>query len=95
MKITIAAIFLMVFPLFVSACEKPGDKPAFPDINTAVAAQMIKAHADVKSYVKAMQDYLACSKLSITDKERRLADLKKYADDFNKLIAEFKNKNKG
>lgn len=61
MKITIAAIpFLMVFPVLVHACEKPGKKPAFPDINTAVAAQMIKAHAD----------------------------------DFNKLISEFKNKNK-
>lgn len=94
MKITIVAIFLLVFSANSFSCEKPGEKPVLPDINTAVAAQMIKAHADVKNYVKAMQDYLACSKMSVSDKERRLTELKKYADDFNKLINEFKNKNK-
>jgi hypothetical protein len=83
-----------MFPTFVNGCEKPSEKPDFPDVNTAVAAQMIKTHADVKSYVKTMQDYLACSKMSVAEQERRLAELKKYADDFNKLIAEFKRKNK-
>lgn len=73
MKITIVAIlFLMVFPVLVHACEKPGKKPVFPDINTAVAAQMIKAHAEVKSYVAAMQTYLSCSKLSVSEQDRRL-----------------------
>jgi hypothetical protein len=94
MKIIKISMFLLIFPAFAHGCEKPGEKPAFPDINTAVAAQMIKAHADVKAYVKAMQDYLGCSKLSAADKERRLAELKKYADDFNKLISDFKSKNK-
>lgn len=94
MKIIKISIFLLMLPAFSFGCEKPGEKPVFPDINTAVAAQMIKAHADVKGYVKAMQDYLACSKLSVADQERQLSELKKYADDFNKLIAEFKNKNK-
>lgn len=94
MKITIVVIFLLISSALSYGCEKPGEKPVFPDINTAVAAQMIKAHADVKAYVKAMQDYLACSNMSVSDKERRLEELKKYADSFNKLINEFKNKNK-
>lgn len=94
MKITVVATFLLMFSTLASGCEKPGEKPTFPDINTAVAAQMIKAHADVKSYVAAMQTYLACSKLSVSEQEKRLEELKDYAADFNKLIAEFKNKNK-
>lgn len=76
------------------ACDKPGEKPSFPDINTAVAAQMIKAHAEVKAYVKATQDYLGCAKLSVAEQQRQLEALKQYAAEFNQLIAEFKNKNK-
>lgn len=95
MQIKIIALCCCLFPVLALGCEKPGAQPIFPDVNSAVAAQMIKTHTEVKTYVKAMQDYLACSKLSVSDKERRLAELKKYADDFNKLITEFKNKNKG
>ncbi len=94
MKIRNFPALLFLCPVLAICCEKPGEKPDFPDVDTAVAAQMIKAHADVKHYVKAMQDYLSCSRLSVVEKEKRLSDLKKYADDFNKLIAEFKNKNK-
>ena len=93
-KILITVVFLWLSPV-VLGCEKPGEKPPFPDINTAVAAQMIKAHADVKAYVKATQDYLGCAKLSSAEQQRQLEELKKYAGDFNKLIAEFKSKNKG
>ena len=94
MKTKFFATLLLIYSASAFCCDKPGDKPVFPDVDTAVAAQMIKAHADVKNYVKAMQDYLACSKLSVADEEKRLSDIKKYADDFNKLIAEFKVKNK-
>jgi hypothetical protein len=96
MKMKSVLALSCMFPMLALCCDKPGEKPAFPDVNTAVAAQMIKAHADVKSYVKSVEDYLACSNLSLVDKERRIEDLKKYADDFNKLIAEFKaNRAKG
>lgn len=89
-----SALGILLFSAWTGACEKPGEKPEFPDVNTAVAAQMIKAHADVKVYVKATQDYLICSKMSVAEQQRKLAELKKYADDFNKLIVEYKNKNK-
>ena len=95
MKKILMCVVCVVLAKSALACDKPGEKPPFPDINTAVAAQMIKAHADVKAYVKLTQDYLGCAKLSAAEQQRQLDELKKYASDFNKLIAEFKNKNKG
>lgn len=77
------------------ACSKPTVKPEFPDAETAVSAQMIKANNEVKAYVKEMQDYLGCARLSKSAEKQELDDLKAYAESFNVIIREYKAKNGG
>ena len=72
------------------ACSKPANKPEIPDVNTVVTAQMVKANNDVKTYVKEVQDYLGCAKLPRSQEARELDELKKFADDFNEVVREFK-----
>jgi hypothetical protein len=72
------------------ACSKPATKPDFPDPATAVSAQMVKANNDVKAYVQGVQDYLGCAGLARSEEKKELDDLKKFADDFNQVIRDFK-----
>lgn len=78
-----------------SACTKPTSKPDFPDPQTAVSAQMVKANNEVKAYVKAMQDYLGCAGLSKAAENKELDELKAYADSFNEVIRAYKAKSAG
>lgn len=75
------------------ACDEPGDKPEIPDPNTAETAQMVKANNEVKAYVKAMEEYLGCAKISGGAKRRSLSDLEEFADSFNQAIRTFKSRN--
>lgn len=77
------------------ACNKPASKPEFPDAETAVSAQMVKANNDVKAYVKEMQEYLGCARLSKTAEKNELDELKAYAESFNQVIRAYKAKNGG
>ena len=81
---------LLLNSALVLACADRPEKPNLPDPSMAVTAQMIKAHNDVKSYVKSMQEYLGCAKLPATEEKKELDDLTKYAEDFNKVIKEYK-----
>ncbi|AQT62118.1 hypothetical protein CBP51_05930 [Cellvibrio mixtus] len=78
-----------------SACAKPAAKPEIPDAATVVAAQMVKANNDVKAYVQGVQDYIGCAGLARSEEKKELDELKKFADDFNKVIREFKARSAG
>lgn len=77
------------------ACSKPSEKPEIPDVDTVVTAQMIKANNDVKAYVKAVEDYLACAKLPRSQERQEVDDLKKFAEEFNVVVRAFKAKSGG
>lgn len=81
---------LLVNASVAMACDARPEKPVLPDPASAVTAQMIKAHNDVKSYVKSMQEYLGCAKLPASEEKKELEDLTKYAEDFNKVIRDYK-----
>lgn len=72
------------------ACDKPAAKPAIPDAETVVTAQMVKANNEVKAYVQAVQDYLGCARLSRSKEQQELDELKQFADDFNVVVRAFK-----
>jgi hypothetical protein len=72
------------------ACDKPAAKPAIPDAETVVTAQMVKANNEVKAYVKAVEEYLGCSKLPRSKEKEEMDDLKQFADDFNVVVRAFK-----
>jgi hypothetical protein len=74
------------------ACSKPATKPEFPDPQTAVSAQMVKSNNEVKTYVKEVQDYLGCARLSKSAEKKELDELKAYADSFNEIIRAYKAK---
>ncbi|MFC3116157.1 hypothetical protein [Cellvibrio fontiphilus] len=98
MKSLVIVLGSVVFSLASSvalACSKPANKPEIPDAATVVTAQMVKANNDVKAYVQGMQDYLGCAGLARNEEKKELDDLKKFADDFNKVIREFKAKSAG
>jgi hypothetical protein len=88
--------YLIAFALMGSlstgafACSKPATKPEFPDAQTAVSAQMVKANNDVKAYVKEVQDYLGCARLSKSAEKQELDELKAYAESFNEVIRAYK-----
>lgn len=77
------------------ACTKPDNKPEIPDAATVVTAQMVKANNDMKAYVKAVEDYVKCAKLSRADEKREVDDLKKFAEDFNVVVRAFKARSAG
>ncbi len=78
-----------------SACSKPAVKPEIPDAATVVTAQMVKANNDVKAYVQSMQEYIGCAGLARSEEKKELEELKKFADEFNKVIREFKARSAG
>ncbi|ACE85539.1 hypothetical protein [Cellvibrio japonicus] len=79
----------------VQACSKPSDKPSFPDPQTAVSAQMVKAHNDVKAYVKAIETYLGCAGLSRSAERKEMDELKKFAESFNEIVRAYKQRSAG
>jgi len=84
-----------VFSSAAMACSKPDPKPEIPDADTVVTAQMVKANNDMKAYVKGVEDYLKCAKLSRGDEKREMDDLKKFAEDFNAVVRAFKARSAG
>lgn len=91
----VAGAFVVVASGAANACSKPTSKPEFPDPQTAVSAQMVKANNEVKAYVKAVQDYLGCAGLSKAAENKELDELKAYADSFNEVIRAYKAKSAG
>ncbi len=89
---TALAATVAALPSLSFACAKPESIPVIPDPNTAVTAQMIKANNEVKAYVKATEDYLACAGLSRSEEKDAIDALKAYADEFNSAIRVFKSK---
>lgn len=94
MKKTLLAMsfcsLLISVPSF--ACSKPDVKPEIPDADTVVTAQMVKANNEVKAYVKAVEEYIACAKLPRSQEKQEIDDLKKFAEDFNVVVRAFKAK---
>lgn len=80
-------------PGFAMACSPPDGKPAIPDPNSAETAQMVKANNDVKAYVKAMEEYLGCARMSGGEKRREITALEEFAAEFNEAIRVFKARN--
>lgn len=72
------------------ACEAPQNKPEIPDPTTAVTAQMVMSNNQVREYVRAMEEYLNCARLSNAELRREENALRAYADDFNTAIREFR-----
>lgn len=90
MAICSAGVWLLAAQ--ANACNKPSGKPTFPDPQTAVSAQMVKAHNDVKAYVKAVESYLGCAGLSRAAEKKELDELKQFAESFNEVIRAYKAK---
>lgn len=90
-------LFSICFALGVSplalACSPPDGKPEIPDPTTAETAQMVKANNEVKEYVKAMEEYLGCARISGSAKRREISELEEFADTFNEAIRTFKARN--
>lgn len=80
-------------PLGSLACSEPEAKPAIPDPATAETAQMVKANNEVKGYVKAMEEYLGCARISGNAKSKKLSELEDFAAEFNNAIRAFKARN--
>ncbi len=79
-----------LFSGMAAACSKPDAKPEIPDAETVVTAQMVKANNEMKAYIKAMEDYIACARLSRAEERREVDDLKKTAEEFNAVVRAFK-----
>ena len=79
----------------VLACSKPAEKPEIPDAATVVTAQMVKANNDVKAYVKAVQDYIGCARLSRAEEKKELDELQKFAEEFNVVVRAYKARSAG
>lgn len=88
--LTLSLCSAFLIPVQVFACSKPDVKPAIPDAETVVTAQMVKANNDVKAYVKAVEDYLACAKLPRSQERKEVDDLKAFAEEFNVVVRAFK-----
>lgn len=91
--LSICSVLTIALPAF--ACTKPEAKPEIPDANSVVTAQLVKANNEVKAYVKAMEDYLGCAKLSRGEETKALKDLKDFAEEFNVVVRAFKAKGNG
>lgn len=96
-KILLALSLCSVFLISTHAlaCSKPDSKPAIPDVETVVTAQMVKANNEVKAYVKAVEEYLGCAKLPRSQERQEVDDLKAFAEEFNVVVRAFKAKSGG
>ncbi len=85
-------VFWCTVPARVLACEAP-TPPDMPDVETAVLAEMVKAQNQVKKFIAAGNEYLECEKDD--DLHNQMVDLMHdVGEDFNKVIKDFKAKNK-
>lgn len=75
---------------FALACSAPENKPEIPDPNTAVTAQMIAANNQVKEYVRATEEYLACARMNTAQLRREEAALREFAEEFNQAVRTFR-----
>ncbi|MGD8175451.1 hypothetical protein [Marinimicrobium sp. ARAG 43.8] len=89
-KLLFAAACTAVLSSPVLACTAPGKAPEIPDPATAVTAQMVKSNNEVKEYVRAQEEYIACSGLGSREKRQALESLQEYADRFNQAVRAFK-----
>lgn len=89
-KLLFIAALSAVFSASVWACEAPQNRPEIPDPTTAATAQMVMSNNQVREYVRAMEDYLSCARLSSSELRREENALKAYAEDFNTAIREFR-----
>jgi len=85
------ALAALIAPGFAWSCSMP-EKPELPDPATAVSAQMIKAQNDVKTYVKAVQDYIGCARLPTSKERQTIDELRDFAENFNKMVRDYKAK---
>ncbi len=88
-----SVVATLSLPGLAQACSAPDAKPAIPDPTTAETAQMVKANNEVKAYVKAMETYLSCARLSGGEKRREISALEDFAEEFNQAIRTFKSRN--
>ena len=72
----------------LQACDKPA-APVLPEPESAVLAEMVKAQKDVKAYVAAATDFLACVKNNRQYNDM-VDEMKAVGEDFNSRIRKFK-----
>ena len=89
-KLLFVAALSGAFSASAWACEAPQNKPEIPDPSTAVTAQMVMSNNQVRDYVRAMEEYLNCARMSNSELRREESALKTYAEDFNTVIREFR-----
>ncbi len=87
-KIIVAGSFALLTNLAVAACDRPA-APDLPDPESAVTPQMIKAKNDVKSYLGSAEAYLKCN-ISTKQHNGMVDEMKKVADNFNKIVRSYK-----
>lgn len=75
------------------ACEAPGEKPEFPDPNTAETPQMVMANNAVREYVAAQTEYLNCARLGAAQHRREVRELEEFAAEFNEIVRQFRARN--
>jgi hypothetical protein len=92
-KLLFVAALSAAFSTSAWACEAPQNKPEIPDPATAVTAQMVKSNNLVREYVRAMEGYLNCARLSNSELRRQEGELRAFADEFNEAIREFRSLN--
>lgn len=89
-KLFFIAALSGAFSVSAWACEPPQNKPEIPDPSTAVTAQMVMSNNQVREYVRAMEEYLSCARLTNAELRREESALKAFAEDFNAAIREFR-----
>lgn len=75
----------------VFACDKP-PSPTLPDPGSAVTAQMVKAKNDMKAYIKAADDYLACVELDASRYNKMVDEMQASADEFNSIVRKYRKR---
>ncbi len=94
-KLVLTCIFYCGTALtsFALACEPAGEKPEFPDPNTAETPQMVMANNAVREYVAAQTEYLNCARLNAAQHRREVRELEEFAEEFNEIIRAFRARN--
>lgn len=95
MKPKLFALVLLVNLLMsgaaFSACETP-EEPAIPDGESANGSEMLKGKKDVEAYVAAMEEYLKCSRLSVSRHNSMIDKMQDVAGKFNVQVRAYKAK---
>lgn len=88
---TIATALALTISGQIMACSKP-PSPVLPDPGTAVTAQMIKAKNDMKSYIKAAEDYLHCVESDTKRYNNMVDEMQSAAEGFNGIVKKYKKR---